>query len=209
MSLEVVVGAPFAGTGRWVEAQIAKREAGGERGLVRIGYTELYSAIVPGVESSYRDAEVSDTGGPRLAAWMYAAAIRQAAERELSGYIQTDSPRRATQILQEIGGERSIIEVNVSKAQAFARSEEHLDGLAELAPRVSASDRDAADAKCRKGIETFFNERRVRAPNRPSDRQITYAWEVAIRAAKREDFAKRDKWTGRARAMLLTRGVKA
>ena len=216
--LEVVTGAPFAGTGRWVEAQIAKREAGGERGLVRIGYTELYSAIVPGVESSYRDAEVSDSGSPRMAAWLYAAAIRQAAERELSGYIQTDSPRRATQILQEIGGERSIIEVSVSKAQAFARSEQHLDGLAELAPRVSASDRAAADAKCRQGIEAFFNERgalegydvrTVRAPDRPSDRQITYAWEVAIRAAKRGDVAKRNTWTGRARAMLATRGIKA
>ena len=216
--LEVVTGAPFAGTGRWVEAQIAKREAAGERGLVRIGYSELYTAIVPGVESSYRDAEVSDTGAPRLTAWLYAAAIREAADRELSGYIQTDSPRRATRILQEIGGDRSIIEVTVSKAAAISRSQEHLDGLSELAPRAAASDRLAADEKCRKGIETFFSERpvlegydvrSVTAPNRPSDRQITYAWEVAIRAAKRKDFGKRDKWTGRARAMLKTRGIKA
>ena len=218
MPLQVVTGSPFAGTGRWVEAQIEKREAAGERGLVRIGYSELYSAIVPGVESSYRDAEVSDTGAPRLTAWLYAAAIREAADRELSGYIQTDSPRRATRILQEIGGDRSIIEVTVSKAAAISRSQEHLDGLSELAPRASASDRLAADEKCRKGIEAFFNERpvlegydvrSVTAPNRPSDRQITYAWEVAIRAAKRGDFGKRDKWTGRARAMLKTRGIKA
>ena len=131
MPLEVVVGAPFAGTGRWVESQISKREAGGERSIVRIGYSEIYSGIVPGVESSYRDAEVSDTGAPRMAAWLYAAAIRQAAERELSGYIQTDSPRRATQILQEIGGDRNIIEVSVSKAQAFKRSEEHLAACGE------------------------------------------------------------------------------
>ena len=51
--------------------------------------------------------------------------------------------------------------------------------------------------------------RTVRAPDRPSDRQITYAWEVAIRAAKRGDVAKRNTWTGRARAMLATRGIKA
>ena len=218
MPLEVVTGAPFAGTGRWVDAQIAKREAAGERGIVRIGYTELYTAIVPGVESAYRDAEVSDSGAPRLAGFLLAVAVREAAERELSGYVQTDSPRRATQLLQQIDGDRSIIEVSVSKAQAFKRSEEHLDGLAELAPRVSASDRAAADAKCRQQIEEFFNERTVlegydvrtvTAPNRPSDRQIQFAWTVAIRAAKGGNVAKRDKWTGRARAMLATRGIKA
>ena len=218
MPLEVVVGSPFAGTGRWVEAQIAKREAAGERGIVRIGYTEVYSAIVPGVQSAYRDPEVSDSGAPRLAGWLFAAALREAAERELSGYVQVDSPRRATQILQQIGGERSIIEVSVSKAQAFARSEEHLDGLAELAPRVSASDRAAADAQCRKGIEAFFAERgaldgydvrTVTAPARPSDRQISFAWEVAIRAARRGDDVKRAKWIGRAKSMLATRGIKA
>ena len=65
--LEVVTGAPFAGTGRWVEAQIAKREAAGERGLVRIGYSELYTASFLALNPSYRDAEVSDTGAPRLA----------------------------------------------------------------------------------------------------------------------------------------------
>ena len=145
-------------------------------------------------------------------------ALREAHDRELSGYVQTDSPKRAIAILQQLGGERSVIEVAVSKSAAFARSEEHLDGLAELAPRVSAGDRATADAKCRKGIETFFNERpvlegydvrTVRAPERPSDRQISFAWEVAIRAARRKDFGKRDKWTGRARAMLATRGIKA
>ena len=178
-------------------ARSRAREARGERGLVRLAYTELYSAVTPGAESAYRDAAVSDSGAPRLAGWLFAAAVREASERELAGYVVVDSPRRAIQTLQTTGG-NSVIEVTVSKATALARSREHVEQLREIAPRAAAGDAADADAKCRQMVESYFSERSilegvdvetVRAPDRPSDRAITWAWTAAIKAAKRGDVA--------------------
>ena len=94
--LEVVTGAPFSGTGRWIAAQVDNREAAGELGVVAINYTDIYAAISPGANSQYRDDAVSETGVPRLAGYLYAAAVREAAARELSGYV--DDRLRALQL---------------------------------------------------------------------------------------------------------------
>ena len=53
MAIEVVTGPPFAGKAAFVRAEIARREQAGELGLVMVDYTALYSALVPGVQSSY------------------------------------------------------------------------------------------------------------------------------------------------------------
>ena len=57
----VVTGAPFSGKGQFVRSEIARRERDGELGLLLIGFTELYSAVVPGIQSSYRDENVTAT----------------------------------------------------------------------------------------------------------------------------------------------------
>ena len=80
MPIQVVVGSPFAGSGRWAEDEVETREARGERGLVRIAYSEFYTALVPGAESAYRDAAVSDSGA--------AAAGRMAICRGRSGSVR-------------------------------------------------------------------------------------------------------------------------
>ena len=51
--------------------------------------------------------------------------------------------------------------------------------------------------------------RQVSAPAMPSDNAIRYMWNAAIKAAKRGDEAKRDKWTAAAKRALAARGVTA
>ena len=125
MPLEVITGAPFSGKGWWAEQEIERREAAGERGLLLLSYSTLFSALAPGDESVLRDDEVSDSGTPRLAGYLLAGAIREAAQRELSGYIAVDSPRRALQYLEITGG-NVVIEATVSEGQAVRRAREHV-----------------------------------------------------------------------------------
>ena len=215
--LEVIVGAPFAGKDRWVAAEIERRESAGELGLLALSFTGIFSAIVPGAESVYRDEEVSDSGTPRLTSYLMATAIAEAGRRELNGYVALDSPRRALQVLEQIGGNR-LIEVTVSEQTAHRRAEQHIEIVRDLAPRAGAHDAKAAAARCRKMVASYFRERdvlenvdvrQVRAPERPSDQAIQYAWRAAIKAAKRGDTARRDKWKAAAGRMLAVRGVKA
>ena len=183
MPLEVVtVGSPFSAKNWWIEKQIERREAAGARGLLALSYTGVYSAIAPGDESVLRDQEVSDSGTPRLAGWLLAGAIREAAQRELSGYVAVDSPRRALQYLEITGGD-SIIEVQVTEAQAIRRAREHVSLISELAPRAKAKESAEAISRCQSMIRTYFAERetelsgvevrKVRAPTVPPVRAIS------------------------------------
>ena len=217
MPIQIVVGAPFSGKSRWIEHEIEQREADGELGLLALNYTALYSALAPGAASVYRDEAVSDTGVPRLAAYLLAAAIAEAGRRDLHGYIAVDSPRRAVQAVQQLGI-RGVIEVAVPEATALRRAETHVDMLRALAPRSAVDDAKQAAARCRKMVKAYFREsdvlepldvRKVQAPDRPSDQAIQYAWRAAIRAARSGDAAGRDKWKAAATRMLATRGVKA
>ena len=203
MPLEVVVGAPFAGKNWWIEREIARREAAGARGLLMLSYTGIYSALAPGDESTYRDPEVSDSGTPRLAGYLMAGAVREAAQRELSGYVATDSPRRALQYLELTGGD-SVIEVTVTEGQAFKRAREHVSLISELAPRAKQKDNAEASANCQRQIQTYFRERetalsgvevrKVRAPTTPPLRAITYAYKAAAAAMRRKDTAGVRRW---------------
>ena len=215
--LEVVLGAPFAGKDRWIAAEIERRETAGELGLLALSFTGIFAAIVPGAESVYRDEDVSDSGTPRLVGYLLSTAIAEAGRRELSGYVALDSPRRALKVLEQIGGNR-LIEVTVGEATANRRAQDHIALVRELAPRAGADDAKAAAARCRKMVASYFRERdvldnvdvrQVRAPERPSDQAIQYAWRAAIKAAKRGDSAQRDKWKAAAGRMLAVRGVKA
>ena len=210
--LTVVAGAPFSGKCRWIAAEIERRESGGERGLLSLSYTALFAAMVPGDESVYRDGEVSDSGAPRFAGWLLAVATAEAATRELSGYVAVDSPRRAVDLLQRTGGD-SLTEVQVPEATAVRRADEHVAMVSELSPRAGQDD---AKARCLKMVRAYYSERDVlstvdvrpvRAPDRPSDQAIRYAWTAAIRARRRGDNAASDKWANAARRMLATRGL--
>ncbi len=214
--ITVVVGAPFAGKRLWVDREIERREAAGEVGTVALDYTSLYSALIPGLDSVLRDQRITDTGAARFAGWMLAAAVREANERELDGYVLTDSPRRAV-ALAAAAGNAPLVEVVVSEETAHRRSREHVELVRELAPRAGAEDSKAAVAKCRQMVDQYFRERDVlpagtqqaTAPDVPSDRAIQYMWNAAIKAAKRGDNAKRDKWTSAARRALAARGIAA
>ena len=216
MPLEVVTGPPFAGKGWWIADQIESREADGERGLLAINFTAIYTALAPGDESAYRDEEVTDTGVPRLAAYLFAAAVGEAGTRDLAGYVATDSPRRAVDLLERIGG-NELIEVRITEPAAIRRAERHVEQLRQIATRAGATTADAIQ-RCRRIVRQYYRERdvldtvdvrQVSPPDRPSDQAIQYAWRAAIKAAKRGNTEARDKWTGAAKRMLLTRGVKA
>ena len=214
--ITVVVGAPFAAKSWWIDREIERRESDGEIGLVHLSYSGVYSALVPGAESVYRDARVSDSGAARYAAYVLRLAVGEAARRELNGYAAYDSPRLAVQAAQELGG-APVVEVGVSETEALRRSAQHVELVSTLAPRAAADDAKAAAAKCRQMVDQYFRERdqlpadtqRVTAPDVPSDNAIRYAWTAAIRAAKRNDTERRDKWTSAARRMLAARGVNA
>ena len=120
MPLEVVVGSPFSGSGRWIAAQVEAREDAGELGVLAINYTDIFHAIAPGANSQYRDEAVSGTGVPRLAGYLYSAAVGEATTRQLSGYVAVDSPRRAAVLVSQIGGSQTIIEVTVAEQVALA-----------------------------------------------------------------------------------------
>ena len=168
--LTVVAGAPFSGKDRWIAAEIERRESGGARGLLALSYTALFAALVPGAESVYRDQEVSDSGAPRFAGWLLAAAVSEAATRERAGFVAVDSPRRAVDLLGRIGG-TGLVEVQVPEATAVARADAHVAVVSELSPRAGQDD---AKARCLQMVRQYFAERDVldtvdvrpvRAPN--------------------------------------------
>ena len=212
--LQIVVGSAFAGKRLWVDREIETREAAGEVGTVALDFTSLYSAVVPGLASVYRDERITDTGAARFAGWMLAAAVREANERELTGFVLTDSPRRAV-ALAAAAGDAPLVEVVVSQETAVKRSREHVELVKALAPRAAA-DNGAAE-RCRKMVEQYYREadvlpaerRRVTAPDVPSARAVTYAWEAALKAAKGGDEERKAKWIRAAKAMLKRRGVAA
>lgn len=213
--LEVVTGAPFAGKSWWVESEIERREAAGEFGLLALNYTGLFAAIVPGLESQYRDQEVGDSGTPRFAGWLLAAALAQAVERELSGYVLTDSPRRAVAALEQTGA-RHVIEVTIAESTAHKRAEEHVELLRATTPRAAAEDGADAASRCRQMVATYFRERsqldtvtvrRVRAPTVPPLRAITHAYRAAASARRRGDTAAVRKWLTAARDWSAAHGL--
>ncbi len=214
--LAVVTGAPFAGKRLWVDREIEQAEEQGAVGQAAVDFTALYSALVPGAQSILRDQRITDSGAARFAAFLYAAAFREANARELDAYALTDSPRRAVS-LAAAAGDAPLVEVVTTRDEAHRRSREHVELVRDLTDRAGAEDGKAAVAKCRQMVDQYFRERdvlpagtrQVTAPDVPSDRAIQYMWTAALKAAKRGDTERRDKWTSAARRALAARGIAA
>ena len=152
--LAVVTGAPFSGKGRFVRSEIARREQAGELGLIVVDYTALYSAFFPGVQSSFRDEAVSDSGAPRLAAHIYEAAVAAVVAREIRGYVTTNSPRAAVALADRLGG-APLFDVEVHMSVLADRAEDHMAELRRFVPRAM---RSVAVGRCRRSIQTYINE---------------------------------------------------
>ena len=158
----VVSGGPFVGKSRYIRAEIERRERDGELGLLLISYSELFGALVPGVQSSYRDESVGSSGAPRFVGAMYEAAVRQAIDRELDGYTATDSPRRALAIADRFGPDTRIVTVEADEDEIADRTAAHLSALARKVPRARRETRaagsDGAISKCTQAIIAAIRE---------------------------------------------------
>ena len=154
MPLEVVTGPAFSGKARYVRNEIGQREAAGRYGQLLIDYTAIYAALAPGEQSQLRDQAVSDSGAPRLAAFMYDTALAAAVVRELDGFITTNSPRRAVAIAERVGAEL-VYELRVGVDDLADRTEDHLSSLRRRVPRA---DRATMRRRCRGAVVTYFNE---------------------------------------------------
>ena len=181
-----------------LSSEIERREEAGELGLVRLSWTELYGAIVPGVQSSFRDDAVSDTGAPRLASYVYEVTAAAIASRELDGYVITQSPRQAIALADRFDG--PLFEVIAPESDIAARAETHMRNLGRVVARAS---RGAAIARCRRGVLTYANEQpalvgrarevrrsgdgwKVGGPTRAFDRAL---WEKGLTPRGREALA--------------------
>ena len=156
MPILVVTGPPFSGKGQFVRDEIARRETDGELGLVALDYTGLYTAIVPGSQSSFRDAEVADSGSPRFAAYLFAIAIAQVLDRELDGYIATPSPRRALEIADKANA--PIVDVSASIEQIATRITVHTRDLQRRVPRAT---RERSVRRCREAAQAYLRDERL------------------------------------------------
>ena len=153
MPIEVVTGNVFSGKSLYIGDEIERREEEGELGLVALDYTGLYAATVPGVESSLRDQPVAATGAPRLAGYLFEAAVAQVALRELSGYVATNSPKRAIALAERFGGR--LVNVDVGVEELADRINGHMRGLSRTVRRAS---REGIIGRCRDAAGRYLNE---------------------------------------------------
>ena len=112
--------------------------------MIALDYSGLYAATVPGVESSLRDAAVADTGSPRFVGYLFAAAVAQVSARELSGYIATNSPKRAVVLAERLGGR--LVNIDVDVEELADRIGGHMSGLTRKVRRAS---REGVGRRCR------------------------------------------------------------
>ena len=154
MALEVVAGAAFSGKARYVRQEIERREAAGELGLIALDWSLLYLALFPGEQSSLRDQAVSDTGAPRLAGSLFDVAVGAIAARELSGYVLTQSPRRAIELADRLSA--SIVEVEADPGDIADRAEAHMRVIRRTVTRAASS--DALLSQCRRQGVRYFQE---------------------------------------------------
>ena len=154
MPINVVVGAPFAGKGRYVRSEIARRELDGELGLVNVDYTAIYAAVIPGVQSQLRDQAVADTGAPRFVGYLFEAAVAQVAVRELSGYVTTNSPERAIALAGRLEGR--ILNIDLGAEDLADRIESHMAGLEREVTRAA---RGEIIGRCRGAAVRYLRER--------------------------------------------------
>ena len=156
MPLTVVTGPPFSGKSDYARAEIERRETAGEYGLISLDYTGLFTAVVPGAQSQFRDDEVSDSGAPRFVGYMFAVALAQMLARELSGYISVPSPRRALEIADR--ADAPILDMAASVDQIAVRIEGHMTALQKTVPRAT---RERSVGRCRKAAQAYLRDERM------------------------------------------------
>ena len=157
MPIVVITGPPFSGKSAYARAEIERRETDGELGLVALDYTGLYAAIVPGSQSAFRDAEVADTGAPRLAGYAFAVLLAALLDRELSGYVSTPSPRRALEISDKAGG-APILDIDANVEDIATRIGLHMRGLSRTIPRAT---RARMVGRCRQAATAYLRSDHV------------------------------------------------
>ena len=156
MAIEVVVGPPFSGKGRFVREAIERREAAGELGLIALDWTALYLALFPGAQSAFRDDAVADTGAPRLAGYTFEVIVAAIAARELAGYVLTQSPRRAVELAERVNG--VVLEVEADVGDVADRADSHMRRLRRTVARAAL---DATLPRCRRAAVTYQRESSV------------------------------------------------
>lgn len=205
MAVEVVAGAPFSGKARYVRQEIERREAAGELGLIALDWSLLYLALFPGEQSALRDERVSDTGAPRAAGAVYDAALAIIAARELSGYVLTQSPRRAVEIADRL--DAPISEVRADPGEIADRAELHMRSLGRTVTRATF---DAMRSQCSRQAVTYFREehRLVNRARTVRRRGASYAKGETKRPFDRELWRRGLTPAGReAEAALVASGV--
>ena len=148
--LEVVAGPPFAGKSQYVDREIARREADGESGIVRIDFTALFLALFPGAADAVR---TEATVGVPLVAYLRETAIRQAQERELDGYVTTAKPEAAER-LRERFEVRTITVIDTPEPEVQRRMEKHLRRM--YAIRRNAERKAQIRGECEKAAAGWF-----------------------------------------------------
>ena len=156
MPIVVVTGPPFSGKGQFVLTEIERRETDGELGLISIDFTAIYTAIVPGEQSSFRDEAVSDTGAPRYVGYAFAVLVAALKDRELSGYVAVPSPQRALEIADKAGA--PILDIAANVDQIAVRINTHMSDLQKTVPRAT---RARTVGRCRKAAMSYLRNEHV------------------------------------------------
>ena len=151
--VEVVTGAPWSGKSEYVKAEIQRREAAGELGLVMLGWSELFRLLFPGEQSQFRDEAIADTGAPRAVGYLYEVAIGAILTREISGYLVTQSPVIAVELATRFDG--PLIEVVADPGDVADRAESHMTKLRRTVARAARSE---TLPRCRRAATAYFRE---------------------------------------------------
>ena len=172
--IEVVTGPPFSGKGRFVRDEIARRERAGELGLLALDWTALYTAMVPGPQSAYRDAAVSDTGSTRMVSYVFEVAAAAIMARELRGYLVAQSPRRALALADRFGVEY-VLETAADLGDIADRADGH---MADLGRTVSRASRANAAPLCRRAAVAYQCEAPALVGRARTVRRKGRGWQV-------------------------------
>ena len=154
MAVEIVSGPAFSGKSEFAQQEVARREQeGGELGLVVVAYSEIFRAIVPGEQSQLRDEDLAASGASRFAGAVYDAAVGLVLARELSGYLISQSPRRAVSLSDRFGA-AVIWDVTAPPDALAVRVAAHVSALQGRIARAGD-----AEGACRRQVLTYYNER--------------------------------------------------
>ena len=96
---------------------------------------------------------MSETGAPRWVAYLYAVAVAQVLDRELSGYISTPNPTRALEIADKAAA--PIVDIAASVDEIASRIKVHIRDLSRTVPRAT---RDRTVGRCRKAATVYLRD---------------------------------------------------